>query len=107
MRGLFQCLWYESSIGQREAKGIKMILEERGCYPKEKLRAKYTSPKCEALVTYPPPANKPPCCLARILQNHKDFREQKSALAELIEGRGHKCIFLPKFHCELNLIEMY
>jgi len=25
----------------------------------------------------------------------------------LIKDRGHKCIFIPKFYCELNAIEMY
>jgi transposase len=49
----------------------------------------------------------PTCCLARILASHKDFFEQKSALEELLLARGHKCLFLPKFHCELNPIEMY
>jgi hypothetical protein len=27
-------------------------------------------------------------------------------LESLIKNAGHKCIFLPKFHCELNPIEM-
>jgi transposase len=27
-------------------------------------------------------------------------------LQTLIEAAGHKCYFLPKFHCELNPIEM-
>jgi hypothetical protein len=27
-------------------------------------------------------------------------------IEEMITGRGHLCIFLPKFHCELNPIEM-
>ena len=27
-------------------------------------------------------------------------------LEELLESRGHKLIFPPKFHCELNFIEM-
>ena len=26
---------------------------------------------------------------------------------ELIESRGHKVIFYPKFHCELNFIEFF
>ncbi|KAJ7161599.1 hypothetical protein C8R46DRAFT_1222770 [Mycena filopes] len=29
------------------------------------------------------------------------------ALAELVESRGHICDFYPKYHCELNFIEMY
>jgi len=33
------------------------------------------------------------------------FRAQKCHLQEVIERRGHMCIFLPKFHCELNFIE--
>jgi len=36
-----------------------------------------------------------------------DFLAQKGAIAEIIEKAGHKCIFYPKFHCELNFIERY
>ena len=36
-----------------------------------------------------------------------DFKAQKSRIHELIEARGHICLFLPKFHCELNWIELY
>ena len=28
-------------------------------------------------------------------------------LQQVIEAAGHKCYFLPKFHCELNPIKMY
>src|SRR6202050_2276727 len=38
---------------------------------------------------------------------HSDFREQKSLVQEVIEAAGHICIFLPKFHCELNFIEFF
>ena len=40
-----------------------------------------------------------------ILANHPDFKEEKNALATFVEGKGHKALFLPKFHCELNGIE--
>ena len=47
------------------------------------------------------------CCMHRILSLQPDFIAQKSRLQDEIEKRGHKCIFYPKFHCELNFIEMY
>ena len=46
------------------------------------------------------------CCMRRILSLQEDFISQKSLLQEEIEKRGHKCIFYPKYHCELNFIEM-
>nr|GAT43958.1 predicted protein [Mycena chlorophos] len=36
----------------------------------------------------------------------RDFKAEKPLLQVLIEKRGHICLFLPKFHCELNPIEM-
>ncbi|KIJ50479.1 hypothetical protein M422DRAFT_159765, partial [Sphaerobolus stellatus SS14] len=33
--------------------------------------------------------------------------QQKSLVQEVIEEAGHLCIFLPKFHCELNFIEFF
>ena len=47
------------------------------------------------------------CCARHILATQDDFKNQKPLLQELIEARGHKVIFYPKFHCELNYIEMY
>src|SRR6185312_17378378 len=37
----------------------------------------------------------------------RDFLSQKSTLEEAILEAGHRCIFYPKFHCELNYIERY
>jgi len=47
------------------------------------------------------------CCMRQILSLQPDFIAQKSKLQNEIEKRGHKCIFYPKYHCELNYIEMY
>ena len=46
------------------------------------------------------------CCLAWLLSKQDDFQLQKSQVKEKITQRGHFCIFLPKFHCELNPIKM-
>jgi hypothetical protein len=46
------------------------------------------------------------CCMSRILTLQSDFKNEKSMLELVIQQAGHKCIFLPKFHCELNPIEM-
>ena len=39
------------------------------------------------------------------LASHDDFLSEKSIVGKLVEGRDHKCVFIPKFHCELNPIE--
>ena len=44
--------------------------------------------------------------MARLLSQQDDFKHQESMLETLIKKAGHECIFLPKFHCELNPIEM-
>jgi len=47
------------------------------------------------------------CCMCHVLQQQENFCNQTCLLQEVIEARGHKVIFYPKFHCELNYIEMY
>jgi hypothetical protein len=79
-----------------EPKGIKAILSERGLF-RPGLRGKCQ--KCEG--------DKDDCCNKQILAVQPDFREQKSLVQEVIEAAGHLCIFLPKFHCELNFIEFF
>ena len=39
------------------------------------------------------------------LASHFDFKEGKTKIEHFLNGKGYACIFLPKFHCELNLIE--
>src|SRR6266511_1861902 len=80
-----------------EAKGIKAILSECGLCPSSKIRGKCK--KCEPSGIG--------CCLKRILEQESDFQKQKSLVQEVIEAAGHLCIFLPKFHCELNFIEFF
>ena len=79
-----------------KAKGLKQMLEECG-FNVEKMKA-----KCSPVCTF----DSERCCLARLLSKQDDFQLQKSQVEEKITQRGHLCIFLPKFHCELNLIEM-
>ena len=42
----------------------------------------------------------------QLLSQQNDFKNQCSMLEEHITAKGHICIFLPNFHCELNPIEM-
>ena len=63
------------------AKGLIQVLKERGKYQNgmklDEMRAE--------------------------LASHQDFK--KTRIEHFLNGRGHCCIFLPKFHCELNPIE--
>jgi hypothetical protein len=79
-----------------EQKGLQQTLEERG-FAIHGMRMK-CSPVC--------PFENNDCCMAQLLSKQDDFLLQKSLLKERIEACGHICVFLPKFHCELNPIEM-
>jgi hypothetical protein len=78
-------------------KGIRQVLVEIGLFVEgTRMQCKE---KCSVDATR--------CCAKRILENQPDFKEQRSLVQEVIESAGHLCIFLPKFHCELNFIEYF
>ena len=64
-------------------KGMKMILEERGINT--------SSMKADDMKI--------------VLSLHDDFRTEKTLVEKFLIDEGHKVMFLPKFHCELNPIE--
>ena len=39
------------------------------------------------------------------LAKHHDFRDEKNKLEYFLHEHGHACLFIPKFHCEINPIE--
>jgi hypothetical protein len=80
-----------------QPKGMKIVLEERGLL-RTSLKMKCDTGACNGSNL---------CCGRSILANQPDFLEQKSLVQETIERMGHRCIFLPKYHCELNFIEFF
>jgi hypothetical protein len=40
------------------------------------------------------------------MSQQPDFLRQREWLREVVEDAGHQIIFFPKYHCELNYIEM-
>ena len=39
------------------------------------------------------------CCCRRVLALQPDFQSERSGLERVVAAGGHRCIFLPKFHC--------
>jgi len=54
----------------------------------------------------PPTSDNIWCCMQRVLSMQEDFQTERPLIQTLIENSGHICLFLPRFHCELNPIEM-
>eukprot|EP00733_Pompholyxophrys_punicea_P001538 Pompholyxophrys_punicea_v1_NODE_802_length_1271_cov_14.558824.p2 type:complete len:131 gc:universal NODE_802_length_1271_cov_14.558824:540-932(+) len=54
-----------------------------------------------------PPGRKTPLKdeLIAILAQCEDFKNEKPVVAKIAEKVGHRVVYLPKFHCELNPIE--
>jgi hypothetical protein len=79
-------------------KGMTELLRERGFDAPERLKAQCKGFKCD-----PGVAN---CCQRRILFNEPDFARVPSIAERFCSARGYQVVFLPKFHPELNFIEM-
>ena len=71
------------TLADGKPKGMKLVLEERGICT-QGLKSKD---------------------MVILLKGYEDFKNSKTILPELIESRGHMCIYIPKYHCELNPIE--
>lgn len=82
-------------------KGLRTVLTERGLWKSGLKRA------CHRNEDSRPFLESEPCCAECLLANQPDFKSQKSMLVEEIERRGHKAVFYPKYHCELNFIEYF
>ena len=85
-----------------KAKGMLAVAQERGLIA-EGARIKQRCEACKSTAVKDPTVTT--CCLTRLLSLEPDFAGEKSAIQTLCEDRGHLCLFLPKFHCELNPIE--
>ena len=92
---------YEIANLRGLAKGLKQVLTERGLF-NNSMRL-----DCGASVKIDRNSNLLRCCARHCMSTNQDFLEQKSILEETIEGAGFTCLFLPKFHCELNPIEAF
>lgn len=90
---------YDDLVGQ--PKGVEQVLRERGYtfatgVPKP-YRCKASSGGC-----YKPGH----CCMETMLSHEPDFRREKTRLHQSCISAGHKLLLLPKFHPELNPIEI-
>ena len=43
--------------------------------------------------------------MVKKVEQMRDFKFQKNKVEEKILNQGHRVMFLPKFHCELNPVE--
>lgn len=64
-------------------KGLRVILQERGINT--------TGMKLEDM--------------RKVLSQHSDFQDEQPEIFHFLRQKGHGCMFLQKFHCEINPIE--
>lgn len=92
---------YANETLRGQPKGMKEVLKDRGLWIHGLSK---TCSRCKADDKRP---DRVDCCAERILELQPDFVAQGSTLEEIAKEEGQLIIFYPKFHCELNFIEMY
>lgn len=98
-------------------KGLRSILTERGLWPNRQtvyrqcICCKNKRPHDQRVTVDGYAADHwiagEQCCAVYILSQQPDFLAQKEWLTETVESYDNcEIIFFPKFHCELNFIEL-
>ncbi|KAG0639114.1 hypothetical protein HOY80DRAFT_1045975 [Tuber brumale] len=101
--------YYQSMVQEDGTpKGLKSVLTERGLWPSTggpfltqcsiKTPAGNTTPNPQCL-------KGGSCCARALGAAQPDFKAQKGELQEAIEAAGHRGLFYPAFHCEINFID--
>ena len=104
---IFNQQMFDLVDGTKRPKGIEQVLIERGKYKKGmKLDCKDCIDKIPHGQRSTDVLNSTSCCARYCLSQEPDFLAQKEWLTEEIERSGCSIIFYPKYHCELNYIEM-
>lgn len=98
---VFPIIYYDEKL-RGKPKKIKQVLIERGKWPPGGLIL-----DCKECKEKIQDISRTTCYARQVISLELDFIIQKGAIEELIENAGHKCIFFPKFYCELNFIEKY
>jgi hypothetical protein len=97
-----QSYTFEDRDGNDIPKGMRTILQERGIETKGLLK------KCKICPVLADNTMEPSCCVFQILDHQPDFMAAKTMVEQAIEGHSEfEIIYYPKFHPELNFIEMY
>ena len=94
---------YIEKDGTKIPKGARTILQERGLWSSIAGRKVL---RCHDCAEGKSPEGAIYCCAIRCLSHQEDFKNSKEWLQEIAEKHGCSLIFFPKFHCELNFIEM-
>ena len=88
-------------------KGLKTVLRERGKHLDDNGRdLRLICKPCSNGTRELDGTAYSKCCATYVASKEPDFQAQKSYLTEVIESEGFNIIFYPKYHCELNYIEL-
>ncbi|EFP79994.2 uncharacterized protein PGTG_05219 [Puccinia graminis f. sp. tritici CRL 75-36-700-3] len=88
----------------RQAKDTGYFLSQEQCV-NEIMATNSSSP--DVVVNQDESNNSSTCCWSKIMSCQSDFVNERPLLQQIIEDSGHVCLFLPKFDCELNPIELF
>lgn len=105
-----QAMQYECG----KQKGVRQILTERKKHLND--QGHILNLQCNFCKTKTPESEReeyiangtlnPKCCASYVLAHEPDFLAQEEWLTQVVHEAGFEIIFYPKYHCELNYIEM-